>query len=269
MNLTIAAPSDAAIAQSGARFPSLTGRSVFVTGGATGIGAALVSAFTAQGARVAFVDIDSTAGEALVAHVAHAHGQQPWFRACDVRDVEALQASIAAAAEANGSVSVLVNNVADDTRHRLEDVSPEFYDGRIAVNQRPAFFAIQAVVPGMRQLGGGAIVNLGSVGWQAGQGGAYPCYAIAKSSVTGLTVGLARSLGADRIRINTVSPGWVITEKQARLWLDEAGERELREHQCLPDRLRPQDVAQLVMFLAADDGAMCTGQEFRVDAGWR
>jgi len=137
----------------------------------------------------------------------------------------------------------------------------------MAVNQRPAFFAIQALVPGMRRLGGGSIINLGSTGWQ-GKGTGYICYAIAKSSVNGLTRSLADTLGADRIRINTVSPGWVMTERQMRLWLNAEGEAAIARNQCLPDKLQPGDIARMVLFLASSDGAMCTAQEFKVDAGW-
>jgi NAD(P)-dependent dehydrogenase (short-subunit alcohol dehydrogenase family) len=191
----------------------------------------------------------------------------PWWRQCDVRDIAALQTAVSEAASALGDFAVLVNNVASDDRHTLESVTPDYYDQRMAINERPAFFAIQAVVPGMQRRGGGSIINLGSTGWQT-KGTGYPCYAIAKSSVNGLTRGLAKSLGADRIRINTVSPGWVMTERQIALWLDAAGEAELQRAQCLPDKLRPHDIARMVLFLASDDGAMCTAQEFKVDAGW-
>jgi len=238
-----------------------------VTGGGSGIGAAIVTAFAMQGARVAFVDVAAQASEALAQQLVDAGHARPWWRACDVRDVAALQAAIGEAAGALGDFSVLVNNVASDDRHTLESVTPAYYDERVAVNERPAFFAIQSVVPGMRRLGSGSIINLGSTGWQ-GKGAGYPCYAIAKSSVNGLTRGLARTLGQDRIRINTVSPGWVMTERQVRLWLDPAGEEELKRNQCLPDKLLPHDIARMVLFLASDDGAMCTAQEFKVDAGW-
>ena len=250
-----------------ATHPSLRGRAVFVTGGGSGIGAAIVRAFAAQGARVAFVDIAEAPSRALAAAVEAAGDPAPWWRACDVRDVAALQATIAEAAEALGDFAVLVNNVASDDRHTLESVTPGYYDDRMAINERPAFFAIQAVVPGMRRRGAGSVINLGSTGWQ-GKGAGYPCYAIAKSSVNGLTRGLARTLGRDRIRINTVSPGWVMTERQIALWLDEEGERELQRNQCLPDKLQPHDIARMVLFLASDDAAMCTAQEFTVDAGW-
>jgi NAD(P)-dependent dehydrogenase (short-subunit alcohol dehydrogenase family) len=248
-------------------FPSLNKRPVFVTGGGTGIGAAIVTAFAHQGARVAFIDVAREASEALAQQLADAGLARPWWRACDVRDVAALQSAITEAAGELGDFSVLVNNVASDDRHSLESVTPAYYDDRMAINERPAFFAIQSVVPGMQRLGAGSIINLGSTGWQ-GKGTGYPCYAIAKSSVNGLTRGLAKTLGRDRIRINTVSPGWVMTERQVKLWLDAEGEKELQRNQCLPDKLMPHDIARMVLFLASDDAAMCTAQEFKVDAGW-
>jgi NAD(P)-dependent dehydrogenase (short-subunit alcohol dehydrogenase family) len=248
------------------RYPSLKGRSVFVTGGGSGIGASIVQGFAAQGARVAFVDVAEAASRALVEGIEAAGLPAPWFEPCDVRDVAALQSAIARAAQAQGDFWVLVNNVASDDRHRLEDVTPEYWEQRMAINQRPAFFAIQSVVPGMKRLGGGSIVNLGSTGWQ-GKDPAYPCYAIAKSSVNGLTRGMAAGLGPHRIRINTVTPGWVMTERQVQLWFSEEGERRLRETQCLPDLLQGDDIARMVLFLASDDAAMCTAQEFKVDAG--
>ncbi len=250
-----------------ALYPSLRGRSVFVTGGGTGIGASMVQAFAEQGARVAFVDINEPASAELARQIEAAGLPAPWWRGCDVRDVEALKLAIDQAALALGDFSVLVNNVASDDRHTLASVTPEYYDNRMAINERPAFFAIQAVVPGMQRLGFGSIVNLGSTGWQTKSSG-YPCYAIAKSSVNGLTRGLAGSLGAHRIRVNTVSPGWVMTQRQMDLWLNAESEKELQRNQCLPDRLQPSDVARMVLFLASDDGAMCTAQEFKVDAGW-
>lgn len=248
-------------------FPSLKGRSVFVTGGGSGIGAAIVTAFAQQGARVAFIDVAKEASETLAQQLADAGHARPWWRTCDVRDVAALQSSVTDAAGELGDFSVLVNNVASDDRHSLESVTPAYYDERIAINERPAFFAIQSVVPGMQRLGAGSIINLGSTGWQ-GKGTGYPCYAIAKSSVNGLTRGLAKTLGRDRIRINTVSPGWVMTERQIKLWLNAEGEKELERNQCLPDKLLPHDIARMVLFLASDDAAMCTAQEFKVDAGW-
>ena len=250
-----------------AEFPSLRGRRVLVTGGATGIGAALVEAFSLQGAVVAFVDIDAVASQALATRL-QAPDRTIWWQVCDVADLAALRSAISAAASAVGDFDVLVNNVANDDRHDLESVSAEYWDRCMAVNERASFFAIQAVVAGMKRLGGGSIVNIGSTGWQ-NKNASYPCYSIAKSSVNGLTRGLAQSLGADRIRINTVSPGWVMTEKQLRLWVNADAEREITRNQCLPDRVQPEDVAAMVLFLASDDARMCSAQEFVVDGGWR
>jgi NAD(P)-dependent dehydrogenase (short-subunit alcohol dehydrogenase family) len=250
-----------------ARYPSLAGRSVFITGGGSGIGATLVQAFSRQGARVAFIDIAAEASAALAQGIEKAGLPPPSWEVCDVRDIAALQAAIARAAAALGDFSVLVNNVANDDRHAMEAVTVDYWDQRMAINQRPAFFAIQAVVPGMKRRGGGSIINLGSSGWQIKQGN-FPCYAIAKSSVNGLTRGLAAPLGADRIRINTVTPGWVMTERQLTRNLDAKGEQQLRENQCLPVLLQGEDIASMVLFLASDDSAMCSAQEFKVDAGW-
>ena len=250
-----------------AQYPSLRGMRVFITGGGSGIGAAMVEAFAEQGAQVAFVDFAQAQSEALVQRIAAGGHPKPWFQLCDVRDVAALQAAIQQALVELGDFATLVNNVARDDRHTLEAVTPEYWEERMAVNQRPAFFAIQAIVPSMQRMKGGAVINMGSTGWQT-KGGTYPCYAIAKSSVNGLTRGLAESLGADRIRINTVSPGWVMTERQIKLWLNAEGEEAIKRNQCLPDKLQPSDIANMVLFLAADDGAMCTAQEFKVDAGW-
>lgn len=255
------------IKRSLAIYPSLQGQRVFITGGATSVGAAIVMAFAAQGAQVAFVDIAEKESLELVADIqARGHGTV-WWRHCDVCDVSALQSVMAQAQQELGAFSTLVNNVASDDRHRLGAVTPEYWDQRMAVNQRPAFFAIQAVVAGMKDLGGGSIINLGSTGWQR-KSGEYPCYAIAKSSMNGLTRGLAQTLGADRIRINTVSPGWVMTQRQLALWLNEEAVTNILQSQCLPERIMAEDVARMVLFLASDDSAMCTAQEFKVDAGW-
>ena len=192
-----------------AHYPSLQGQRVFITGGGTGIGAAMVEAFAQQGAQVAFVDFAEAESLALVEKISAAGHPKPWFCHCDVRDVPALQKAVADATAALGDFSTLINNVARDDRHTLESVTPEYWEDRMAVNQRPAFFAIQAIVPGMKRLGFGSIINFGSTGWQT-KGSTYPCYAIAKSAVNGLTRGLAGSLGQDRIRVNTISPGWVM-----------------------------------------------------------
>jgi D-xylose 1-dehydrogenase len=248
-------------------YPSLAGKRVFVTGGGSGIGAAIVGAFARQGAIVAFVDIASEPSEQLATRLGSAGVPRPWLRCVDVTDVAALQQAIADAARELGDFHILVNNVASDDRHSLRETTPDYWDRRMAINQRPAFFAIQSVAPGMQRLGGGSIINLGSTGWQNKAGG-YPAYATAKSSVNGLTRGLARELGESRIRINVVSPGWVMTERQVALWLDAAGEAELKRSQCLPDKLLPEDVAAMVLFLASDQARAITAQEFIVDAGW-
>lgn len=249
-----------------AQFPSLREKRVFITGGGSGIGACLVHAFARQGARVAFVDIAEPESAAVVERIKTEGLVEPWWQPCDVKDVPALQAAIRAAAAALGDFHVLVNNVAHDDRHRTADVTPEYWDDRMAVNERPAFFAIQAVVPGMQKLGGGSIVNFGSTGWQSKASG-YVAYATAKSSVMGLTRGLAKELGAHRIRINVVSPGWVMTERQLRLWAVPDMEQELARIQCLPDPIQPHDIVGMVLFLASDDARACTAQEFIVDAG--
>jgi len=263
----IAIAAEAGMPESSAQYPSLRGKRVFITGGGSGIGACVVEAFARQGSRVAFVDIAAPESERLVEVVRSKGFDAPWFRICDVSDVAALQAAIRDAAAAVGDFDVLVNNVASDDRHAIADVTPEYWDQRMAVNQRPAFFAIQAVLPGMRRAGGGCIVNIGSRGWHAKTGG-YPAYAAAKASVMGLTRGLARELGAQRIRINVVSPGWVMTERQLRLWAVPDMEAELARIQCVPDPIQAHHVAAMVLFLASEDAAACTAQEFVVDAGW-
>ena len=245
----------------------LSGQTAIVTGGGSGIGACLVEAFARQGSRVAFVDIARDESERLIDTLRASGISQPWFRACDVRDIAALQAAIRDAAAERGDFNVLVNNVASDDRHALADVTPEYWDHRMSINQRPAFFAIQAVLPGMRRVGSGSIVNMGSTGWQAKSGG-YPAYATAKASVMGLTRGLAKELGAQRIRINVVSPGWVMTERQLRLWAVPDMAAELARSQCVPDPIQAHHIASMVLFLASEDGAACTAQEFIVDGGW-
>ena len=247
-------------------YPSLRGRPVLITGGASGIGASLVTQFCRQGALVSFLDVQVEAAEALCGRLGD-EGAAPRFIRCDLRDVALLQAAVAEVAARDGDIAVLVNNAANDDRHRIEEVSAAYWDERIAVNLRHQFFAAQAVIPGMRRRGGGSIVNFGSMTWHASEGG-YPAYATCKAAVEGLTRSLARDLGPDRIRVNTVIPGWVMTERQMRLWLDAEGEAEIARRQCLKDKLQPEDVARMALFLAADDSRMCTAQNFIVDAGW-
>ena len=249
-----------------AAYPSLRDRTVFVTGGAAGIGAAMVRAFAGQGARVAFVDIDEAAGAALAGELGDAPGGVR-FDACDVRDVEALGHVIERVGAELGPVTVLVNNAAHDERHAVDDVTPAYWRDRLAVNLDHAFFASQAVRGGMRAAGGGAIVNFGSTNWLVGGSGMI-AYQSAKAAMHGLTKGLARELGPDRIRVNCILPGWVMTERQKALWLDEAGERLMDERQSLPGRVQPEDVADAALFLASEQARMVSGQFFVVDGGW-
>ena len=250
-----------------AKYGSLQGKRVFITGGGSGIGESLVAEFAAQGALVAFVDIAVDASEALCRRLAEAGLTAPLFRHCDITDIASLQAVMAELAGKLGDFDILVNNAANDQRHQAQDVTLEYWNERIAINQRPMFFTCQAVFEGMKRQGGGSIINVSSISWHMKSGG-YPVYATTKAAVVGLTRGLARDYGAHNIRVNTVTPGWVMTQRQIELWVDEAAEAEIKKSQCLPSKLMPQDIAAMVLFLASDDGAMCSSQEFIVDAGW-
>jgi NAD(P)-dependent dehydrogenase (short-subunit alcohol dehydrogenase family) len=250
-----------------AKYGSLQGKRVFITGGGSGIGESLVAEFAAQGALVAFVDIAVEASEALCRRLAEAGWTAPLFRRCDITDIASLQAVMAELADQLGDFDILVNNAANDQRHQAQDVTLEYWNERIAINQRPMFFTCQAVFEGMKRRGGGSIINVSSISWHMKSGG-YPVYATTKAAVVGLTRGLARDYGAHNIRVNTVTPGWVMTQRQIDLWVDEAAEVEIKKSQCLPNKLMPQDIAAMVLFLASDDGAMCSSQEFIVDAGW-
>jgi len=247
-------------------YPSLRDRVVFITGGASGIGAEHVTQFAAQGAKVAFVDIADGAARTLIGQIEAAGHRAPLYQHCDLKDIEALRAAIAEVERQLGPITVLVNNAANDQRHRFEDVTVEYWDERLATNLRHQFFAIQAVAPMMRAAGGGSIVNFGSVSWHAAQGG-LPAYTTAKAAVEGLTRGMARDLGPDKIRVNTVIPGWIMTERQITLWLTPEGERNLMQVQCLKQKLMPADVTRMVLWLASDDSRMCTAQLWVVDAG--
>jgi NAD(P)-dependent dehydrogenase (short-subunit alcohol dehydrogenase family) len=250
-----------------ASYPSLAGKRVFITGGGSGIGEDMVAAFSAQGAQVAFVDIMQEGSERLCEQLAAAGHARPAFRHCDITDIAALQAVMAELAAELGDFDILVNNAANDQRHQAEDVTVDYYDQRVAINQRPMFFTCQAVLAGMKAKGGGSIINVSSMSFHAKNGG-YPVYCATKSAVVGLTRGLARDFGAHGIRVNTVTPGWVMTQRQIDLWVDDAGKAEIKRAQCLPGLLMPGHISAMVLFLAADDSAMCTGQDFIVDAGW-
>ncbi|MBR1173412.1 SDR family oxidoreductase [Bradyrhizobium sp. KB893862 SZCCT0404] len=248
-------------------YAGLADRVVLITGGASGIGAAFVRAFAGQGARVAFLDIDEAAGAALAAEIAAADGTVPLFVRCDLLDIEALRAAMAEIHSKLGDAAVLVNNAANDQRHVLADVTPAEFDWTIGVNLRHVFFAAQAVVPQMRARGGGSIINMSSIAWMRGAP-ALPVYAAAKAAIVGFTNSLARSVGPDRIRVNAIAPGMVITERQRRLWYpDERVIAEFRTRQAVPDAVTPEDIARMALFLASDESQRITSQCFRVDGG--
>jgi NAD(P)-dependent dehydrogenase (short-subunit alcohol dehydrogenase family) len=248
-----------------ATYPSLKDAVVFTTGGASGIGQDMVRAFAAQGSRVGFVDIDRDGGEALAAELAGG-GAVVRFEPCDLRDIDALKAAFAALKSAVGPATVLVNNAARDDRHGWPDVTPDYYDERIATNLRHMFFAIQVVAPDMIAAGKGSIVNFGSNSWFEASGG-MPVYTTAKAAVHGMTRAFARDLGPHRIRVNTVVPGWVMTERQKTLWANPEALKRHLARQCLPDLIDPVYLARMVLFLASDDAAMCTANNYMVEAG--
>ena len=245
-----------------ASYPSLEGRTVFISGGASGIGAEMVRAFAGQGSRVGFFDFDEEAGKALEAEI---EGDVS-FAFCDLRDIDALKDAFAAMAGRIGPATVLVNNAARDDRHDWREVTPDYWDERMATNLRHMFFAIQAVAPGMIEAGGGSIINMGSSSWWEA-GGEMPAYTTSKAAVHGLTRTIARDLGEHRIRVNAIVPGWIMTERQKQLWVTDEAIAGRRAKQCMPDLIDPVYVANMALFLASDDSAMCTASDFRVEAG--
>ncbi|MCQ8239420.1 SDR family NAD(P)-dependent oxidoreductase [Rhizosaccharibacter radicis] len=249
-----------------ATYPSLRGRRVLVSGGASGIGASIVRHFVEQGARVGFLDRDDGAAAELLASLPE--GGEALFQSCDLRDIEALRSAVSGLADAlGGPFTVLVNNAARDDRHAIDDVTPEYWDDRMNTNLRHQFFCAQAVKNGMIEAGGGSIINMSSISFVKAQGG-MPAYTSAKSGVIGLTRGLARDLGPHHIRVNTVYPGWIITQRQLDLWMTDEAEAARAAGQCIPDRLYEPDVARMVLWLAADDSQLVTAREFFVDGGW-
>lgn len=249
-----------------ARYPSLENRSVFITGGGSGIGAVLVEEFALQGARVGFVDIAAENSRALVERLKYAR-HVPLFLQCDLTNISALKETITHVEDEIGTIEVLVNNAANDDRHRWEDVTPEYWDERMAVNLRHQFFAIQAIAPGMKQLKSGSIINVSSISWLVTPPN-MPVYISAKAAVVGLTRSMARELGADNIRVNCILPGAVVTERQLRLWRSKELDRTILDSQCLKRQVVPVDVARLALFLAADDSSAITDQSYVVDGGW-
>ena len=246
-----------------ATYPDLAGKTVLITGGASGIGEAIVRRFAAQGSRVGFLDINDAAGQALVQEL----GGDVRYVHADLTDIPALRAGVAAVRDAFGPVTILVNNAAHDERHKTEDVTPEYWDNRVAVNLRHQFFTAQAVLPDMQAAAGGSIVNFGSTSWMVGQGG-MAAYTACKSAVLGLTRSLARDYGADNIRVNAIAPGWIMTQRQKDLWLTPEGEQELMQRQCLKRGLQPDEIARVTLFLASEEASACTNQHYVVDGGW-
>ena len=245
-------------------YPDLRGASVFITGGGSGIGAALTEGFLRQGARVAFVQRSDAS--AFVAEMAAETGNRPLFLPCDITDIAALQEAISKASEAHGPVTVLVNNAANDKRHDTLEVDEAFWDWSIAINLKAYFFAAQAAIPGMKAAGGGAIINFSSISYMMGNAG-YPVYTTANSGINGLTRSLARELGPDRIRVNALAPGWVLTQKQKDLWVTPEGLQAHVDRQCLKDTLEPQDIVGGTLFLASSASKMMTGQALVIDGG--
>lgn len=248
-------------------YPSLRGKRVFITGGGSGIGAGLVEAYVGQGAHVAFCDILEDESRALIGELAGAAAFTPIFHPCDLRDIAALEAVIARVEAELGGIEILINNAARDDRHAIADVDTAYWEDGMAVNLRHKFFAARAVAPAMRRAGGGVILNFGSISWHL----ALPelvVYQTAKAAIEGLTRSLARDLGRDNIRVNTIIPGNVKTPRQMK-WYTPEGEAEIVAAQCLDGRILPADVAALAMFLSSDDARMCTSHDYFIDAGWR
>lgn len=245
-------------------FPDLEGASVFITGGGSGIGAALTEGFLRQGAKVAFVQRSDAS--AFVDEMAERYGARPLFLPCDITDVEALKAAISKASQAHGEIRILVNNAANDKRHMTEEVDEAFWDWCVAINLKAYFFAAQAVIPGMKKLGGGSIINFSSISYMMGNSG-YPVYTTANSGINGLTRSLAREFGPDRIRVNALAPGWVLTQKQKDLWVTPEGLKAHVDRQCLKDTLEPEDIVGGCLFLASSVSKMMTGQALVIDGG--
>ena len=249
-----------------ASYPNLAGKRVVVTGGGTGIGAAIVDAFCKQGAQVFFLDIAEEASQALEKSL-HQSARPPRFMHCDLTDLDALAKVLAHIESEYGAVEILVNNAANDDRHEVQNVTPTYWDDSFAVNLRHQFFCAQAVAPGMKAMGGGVILNFGSISWHLALG-KLSLYMTAKAAIEGLTRGLARDLGPDGIRVNCIIPGSVRTPRQMALWHTPEEEAQILAAQCLHERVETEDVAALTLFLASDNAARCSGRDYFVDAGW-
>ena len=250
-----------------AKYPCLEGRTVFVTGGASGIGEEIVRRFAEQGAKVGFIDMDQAGSARLASELGSDFGSNVVYELCDLRDIDALKQAFAALEARLGACHVLVNNAARDDRHGWQEVTSDYFDERVATNLKHFFFAIQAVAPKMIAAGkGGSIINMGSNSWWEA-GGGMPVYTTSKAAVHGLTRGMARDLGPHRIRVNTVVPGWIMTPRQKELWTTPEKLANHLQKQCLPDLIEPHYVSRMVLFLASDDAAMCTASNYMVEAG--
>jgi NAD(P)-dependent dehydrogenase (short-subunit alcohol dehydrogenase family) len=249
-----------------ASYPSLRGRAVLVTGGASGIGESIVEHFARQGSRVAFLDVQDEAAAHLIERL-DGSPVSPLYRHCDVTDTPSLAATIAEIGNQFSTIDVLVNNAGNDTRHSIDEVTPEYWDRSIEINLKQQFFACQAVIPQMKRAGRGSIVNLSSISWLI-PGTGLPVYVASKAGVVGLTRTLAHELGPDNIRVNAVLPGAILTERQRRLWFTETYVAKVLEKQALKRMIAPEEVARLVLFLASDDSSAITNQSYIVDGGW-
>jgi len=250
------------------QYPSLKYKVVLITGGASGIGANLVEAFCLQGAQVCFIDIRDDDAQKLVEQLSHRPDTTPpkYYR-CNLLNIPKLQATIKQIYNDIGPINVLVNNAANDTRHDFREVTVDYWNERLAVNLRHHFFAAQAVYEHMLELGGGSIINLGSMSWYATQGG-MPGYTSSKAAIEGMTRGLARDMGGDNIRVNTLVPGWVMTDRQLAMLTKDKSAKNILENQCLKKSVMPEDISAMALFLASDDSRLCTAQHFIVDGGW-
>lgn len=247
------------------QYPSLRGKGVFITGGGSGIGEFLVRGFLAQGAKVAFIDIDEAASQSLLTQLAEEYAECCWYRQIDVRDIDALQQAMADATAHFGRLDVLVNNAGKDDRHAIEEVTPDYWDNCMNINLRPHFFAMQAAAKLMTDQGG-SVINMGSISWMRGRPGMVG-YTSAKGAIHALTRTMARELGGRNIRVNSVVPGAVVTERQKKLWLTPELDQQFIDLQSMKFRVQPDDIVAMTLFLASDDSRACAGQNFVVDCG--
>ena len=249
-----------------ASYPSLENKVVIITGGASGIGESIVEQFVIQKSKVAFIDIEEKLAKNLIERINNKYNTKPLFIKCDLKNISELKDSIQQVKQDLGPISILINNAANDERHNIDNVTSEYWDDRMNINLKHYFFAIQSVYKDMKKLGKGTIVNIGSFSWMKGQGG-MPGYTTAKSAIMGLTRTLARDLGIHNIRVNCIVPGWIITDRQKKLWLTPEIEKQQLEDQCIKRMLVPEDISKAVLFFASDQSSGCTAQNYVIDGG--